>query len=149
MVKVEFVACVRCLISEDAARRDNSQWRIMLLHVSNLHRTRVCPQKMPRIFWFEPKRVPHIAGWVIGRNVERVKIVPFGFNFRTLGYGKSHRLKNLFRFRLRERERVRVPFGKPLTWGSNIDMLADGEFFLDYDFFALNFLFSFSKAFFK
>ena len=55
---------------------------------------------------FEPERVLHVARRVVVRNIERFEAEVFRFNLRSVDDGEAHALEDIFKFHLRERNRM-------------------------------------------
>ena len=74
-------------VAEDAAWGDHAQGRPEFLHAAYLHRRGVGAEQVAAI---EPEGILHVARGVVGRDVERVEVVEFRFDFGTIEHGETH-----------------------------------------------------------
>ena len=73
------------------ARHDRVDRRLLRLHHPDLHRRGVgAQQHRLGLAEVDVERVPHAAGRVGGRDVERLEVVPVGLDLGTLGHGEAH-----------------------------------------------------------
>ncbi len=75
---------IHCIAAITPPRRRNPNRRIIILHVVDLHRRGVRPQQ---ISFRQVERILRVAGWVIGREIERLKVVVVCFHLWPLGNG--------------------------------------------------------------
>src|SRR5699024_12725830 len=85
---IEFVG------SESFTRSKNVGWCTTLQHRADLYRRRVSPQQQMGVSRFNKKGVLHFSSWMVWFKVQRVKVVPFGFQFRTFSDFPPHSDKN-------------------------------------------------------
>ena len=111
---------VHALVAEHAARRDHAQRRAQALHAAHLHRRRVCAQQVAAI---QPEGVLHIARRMIGRNVQGVEVVVFGFDFGTIQHGEAERNEKVLEFPLYARDRMQVAAARTGRRQGEIDPL--------------------------
>src|SRR5574344_1727123 len=67
-------------VSENSPRENSPDWRLSLLHYTNLNTRSVGSKKYIWIF-FNKKSILHIAGRVLKRKIQSRKNVPVIFNF--------------------------------------------------------------------
>ncbi len=122
MRQVEVVAAV------DAARRDDSDRRLVRLHVPDLNRRRVRPQHRAEIPGAgarhrrgEVERVLHIARGMLGRHVQRVEAVPLVFDLRTFDRREAHTREDLLHAVANERQRMAVTEGRFAAGQGDVD----------------------------
>ena len=75
-----------------ATGRDDPYRRLVRHHIAHLHRRGVAAHQ---IAVFEVEGILLVARRVVGRRVERIKVVPYRFNVRPVSNGESQRLKDL------------------------------------------------------
>ena len=77
-----------------ATRRNRADWRALRFHRPDLHRRGMGAQHVRRaVVAFGPVHVERVhlgPGGVMAGNVQRVEIVPVGFDLRPFGDGKAH-----------------------------------------------------------
>ena len=88
-------------LRKDAARRDHAQRRPEFPHAAHLHRRSVGAQQQAVR---EPERVLHVARRMLRRNIQRVEVVIFGFDFRSVEHGEAERGEKVFDFLLELRD---------------------------------------------
>lgn len=104
LIECGVVGGVGGFVAEYSSRDDQSQWRAVFFHAADLDRRGVRAQNHSSTifirFILNEKSVLHVAGGVIGRDVQSFKIVIFRFDFRTVGDHETHLIENAFDFGL-------------------------------------------------
>ena len=84
-----------------SARRYNADWRLLLFHGTDLYTGRMRPDHISRVhikflisIIIDVERVLHLAGRVVRRHIECVKVMELVFNVRAFSHFKSHLGKN-------------------------------------------------------
>ena len=94
----------------DAAARQHSQRRLPTLHRSNLHVRGVRAQQ--ELIDIEKERVLHVARGMIGREIERLEVVPIRFHFGPRIERVAHLQENLLELAPNDRDRMQVTEGR-------------------------------------
>ena len=85
------------LVAEHASGSDDANRRLARLHGAHLNIGRVGTQ---RPIWIAGQKegVLHVPCGVLGRKIQRRKVVPVVLHFRALSHGESHAAKNVDEF---------------------------------------------------
>ena len=81
------------VVTIDAARRDNTDWRRLILHGTDLNAGGLGTQQTRRV---EPESVVVSACRMMARNVQSIEVVVIIFNFRASRHGKAELTEETF-----------------------------------------------------
>src|SRR5262245_54861338 len=121
--QIEIVAPVH------AARHHDADWRLVRLHVADLHRRRVRAQQRPhaciavesRQRLPEVQRVLHVARGMLRGHVQRVEAVPLVLGLGAFDDGKSHAREDLLELVADDGERMTVPEARRASGQRDVD----------------------------
>ena len=104
-------ACRDGLVSEDAAREDGPDGRLLPLHLAHLNGAGVGAQQDVRV-GVDKERVLHVARWMLGREVEGGEDVPVVFDLRSFGHCEAEPAKDVDDLIFDDGDRVPAAYGR-------------------------------------
>ena len=114
------MAGVDRFVAETSSRKDRANRSAKAFQGANLVGGSMRAQNQ---LVLEPEGVLHIARGVVVRDIQRFEAEIFRLDFRAVENGEAHPLEDIFKFHLRQRNRMKSAKASPFSWSGQIKIV--------------------------